>query len=440
MITREDLYALIWSKPMTQVAKQFGVSDSYMTRVCSILRVPRPGAGYWAKAAVGRAPPPKPLPPARPGDQLSWSKGGDLDRPPVIKRPALRRPSAPATTRSRKRIAGTHALIRGAKTHFESGRKVKEGQYLKPYKKLLVDVTASQAGLDKALTFANDLYNALESAGHRVVLPPPDERLRRSEIEEHEEPKKKQRHYDHSRLWSPWRPTVVYVDTMAIGLAVIEMSESVLLRYVNGKYIRDADYIPPKTSRLYVDHTWTTTEDLPCGRLRLVAYSPYWPVSWALTWQETKKASLKRELPAIVKAIEAAAVELVEKLEEAERLAEIRRLERLAEQERRRQEEDRQQIEDSIRESREQLAGIIQAWADVMNVERFLQGVHDQAARLPAGERSLILDRLELARKFMGTRDPMDFFLSWKTPLERYRPLSLQTEHTAPETDEQSTT
>jgi hypothetical protein len=148
---------------------------------------------------------------------------------------------------------------------------VKEGQYLKPFKKLLVDVTASRDALDRALGFANDLYNALESAGHRVVLAPPDERLRRAEIDEHEESKKKQRYYDHSRLWSPWRPTVVYVGTVAIGLAVIEMSESVLLRYVKGKYIRDADYIPPKDSRLYGDHTWTTTEDLPCGRLRLVA-------------------------------------------------------------------------------------------------------------------------------------------------------------------------
>ena len=427
MVTREALYALIWSIPMIQVAEQFGVSGSYMTRVCAVLKVPKPGVGYWAKAAVGRAPPPKPLPPAQPGDQLYWVKEGDLCHLPAFTRPVLVGPEVLKDIRARKKLTGQHVLVCGAKAHFESGRPVEEGQYLKPFKKLLVDVTASRETLDKALGFANDLYIALESAGYRVVLAPPDERLRRAEIEEHEEPKKRQSYYDHRRLWSPRRPTVVYVGTVAIGLAVIEMSESVLLRNVKGKYIRDADYIPPKATRPYGDHTWTTTEDLPCGRLRLVAYSPYWLVSWSQTWQESKKSSLKRELTVIVKAIEAAAGELVAKLEEAARQAEIRRLERLAEDERRRQEEDRRQVQESIKESRDQLAAIIRAWGEVMNVERFFQGVQDQAQRLPANEQALVLERLRLAREFMGTRDPMEFFCAWKTPLERYQPIATQT-------------
>jgi hypothetical protein len=57
---------------------------------------------------------------------------------------------------------------------------------------LLVDVTASITGLDNALAFANDLFNALESAGYRVVLAPQGEQLRRSKVEEYEQPKKKQ--------------------------------------------------------------------------------------------------------------------------------------------------------------------------------------------------------------------------------------------------------
>lgn len=432
MVTREELYALVWSKPMTQVAEQFGVSGSYMTRVCLVLRVPRPGVGYWAKVAVGRAPPAKPLPPAEPGDQLYWAKDGDLRRVPPPKRSVALESDVSRSTRSRKKVSGLHGLVRGAKAHFESGRAVEEGQYLKPYKKLLLDVTASKDALDKALSFANDLYNALESAGHRVVLAPPHEQLRRGEIDEHEVPRKKRHHYDYSRLWSPYRPTLVYVGTVAIGLAVIEMSESVVLRYVKGKYIRETEYVPPKASRLYVDYTWTTTKDLPCGRLRLVAYSPYWPVSWATQWQESKKASLKRELPTIVKAIEDAAVELVGKLKEAERQAEVARQERRAEEERRRREEDRRQVQQSIKDSRKQLAEIIQSWGAVMNVERFLQGVHDQAQALPVEEHDRVLERLKLAREFMGTQDPMDFFLSWKTPLERYQPEAMQTEEIGP--------
>jgi len=91
-----------------------------------------------------------------------------------------------------RRVTGTHGLIQGAKAHFEAGRKVDEGKHLKPHKKLLVDVTASKPGLDKALAFTNGLFNALESAGHRIVLAPQGEQLRRIEIDEHEQPGRRQ--------------------------------------------------------------------------------------------------------------------------------------------------------------------------------------------------------------------------------------------------------
>ncbi len=201
------------------------------------------------------------------------------------------------------------------------------------------------------------------------------------------------------------------------------MSEEVLLRYVRGKYIREADYIPPKPSRHYVDHTWTTTRELPSRRLRLVAYSPYWRVDWSMDWQETKKASLRPALKSIVKSIEDAAVELVGKLEEADRKAEIARLERLAADEKRRREEDRRRAEQSVQDSQEHLRQIIQQWSNVMNVERFLAGVEQRAAESPECDRGQVLERLKLAREFLGTQDPLDFFLSWKTPVERYRPL-----------------
>lgn len=38
----------------------------------------------------------------------------------------------------------------------------------------------------------------------------------------------------------------MYIGTLAIGLTIIEMSEEVEVRYVNGKYIRESDYVPPK--------------------------------------------------------------------------------------------------------------------------------------------------------------------------------------------------
>ncbi len=192
-----------------------------------------------------------------------------------------------AQPKVRRPVTGIHGLIQGAKQHYETGYKIEEGQLLRPYKRHLVDVTASAAGHDKALAFANDLFNAFESAGHRVCFAPSNEPFSRHHIDEHEEiPESKEHHYD-NHLWAPSRPTVVYVGTVPFGLAIIEMTEAVLMRYANGKYIHESDYKPHKMSRAYADHTWTTTQHIPCSRLRLVVYSPYRDVSWSVSFQET---------------------------------------------------------------------------------------------------------------------------------------------------------
>lgn len=431
MITREELYELVWSTPMTKVAAQFEVSGSYLARVCAALRVPRPERGYWAKLAVGKAPQRPVLPEPQPGDPAVWSRTDEFPAPPL---PKLSTASKPRTPRLRRTVTGTHGLIVGAKDHFLMTRAVDEGEHLKPFKKLLVDITTSRSGLDKTLAFANDLFNALESAGHRVVIPPNSAQLRRVHIEEKEQlPKTPSRGdpYGYNRLWSPYRPTVVYADSVAFGLAIIEMTESVAMRYVNGKYIRESAYVPSKASRHYVDHTWTATRDLSSGRLRLVIYAPYGNVSWSISFQENKERTLTQDIPEIVKSIEGATSILIEKLQEAERRAEIWRQERLAEEARRRQEEDRRRVAQSVKDSHDQLEQVIQAWSKVVRLEQFFQGIQDRVQHLPDSEQQEILGRLKLARKFAGTQNPLDFFRAWKTPIERYVPLSQR----APATD-----
>jgi hypothetical protein len=412
--------------PMTKVAEKFKVSGSYMARVCSMRHVPRPERGYWAKVAVGKAPERPSLPEAQPGDQVSWSQDGKSQLPSVLR--LATSPRSRARNRLQRQITGTHGVIREAKGHYDTGYKVDEGQHLRPYKRLLVDVTASLAGLDKALVFANDLFNALESAGHRVLISSSAENFTRARIEEHEQLPKEERkesHYD-SALWSPQRPTVVYVGSVAFGLAIIEMSEPVLLRYVNGKYIRESDCKPPKASARYLDHSWTTKKDIPCGRLRLVVYAPYRGVSWSISFQESKDRALTQDIPKIVKSIKGSSETLVEKVKEAERQAELQRQEWEAKQERWRQEEDHRRVAQSIKESREQLAKVIEGWARVVSLEQFFEGVQRRAQDLPEEQRQEVLNRLTLAQEFVGTHDPLDFFRSWKTPVERYVPLSMQ--------------
>jgi hypothetical protein len=47
-ISREALYELVWSKPMTSVAKDLGISDVMLGKMCKEQLVPKPPRGYWA--------------------------------------------------------------------------------------------------------------------------------------------------------------------------------------------------------------------------------------------------------------------------------------------------------------------------------------------------------------------------------------------------------
>lgn len=177
-LAREALYALVWAQPMTAVAARFGLSSSYLARICNRMNVPRPDPGYWAKLAVGKAKKQPPLLDAQPGDELVWSREGDNARivKPLPKPPVRVVRKRPITTAPRP---AQHSVIAGAKAHFETGSLSYEGDYLKPAKKLLLDLAVTKAGLDKALSFANELFLSLEENGHRVVIAPHGEYLGR---------------------------------------------------------------------------------------------------------------------------------------------------------------------------------------------------------------------------------------------------------------------
>ncbi|MES9990237.1 MAG: hypothetical protein ABW077_20250 [Candidatus Thiodiazotropha endolucinida] len=53
---RRQLFSLIWSRPATEVAKEMGISDVAVGKLCRRLQVPKPPRGYWARVASGRKP------------------------------------------------------------------------------------------------------------------------------------------------------------------------------------------------------------------------------------------------------------------------------------------------------------------------------------------------------------------------------------------------
>ena len=69
--TREEFYELVWSKPMTHLAKDFRLSDVALHKICRKHDIPNPPLGWWAKHAAGQNVKRIPLPKAKAGVALT---------------------------------------------------------------------------------------------------------------------------------------------------------------------------------------------------------------------------------------------------------------------------------------------------------------------------------------------------------------------------------
>ncbi|WP_027950980.1 hypothetical protein [Haliea salexigens] len=53
-MTRQELFDLVWSQPVTRVAESLGVSDVAVKNHCRKHHIPTPSRGYWAKLKSGK--------------------------------------------------------------------------------------------------------------------------------------------------------------------------------------------------------------------------------------------------------------------------------------------------------------------------------------------------------------------------------------------------
>lgn len=52
--SREELYELVWSEPMFNLCKRFGLSDNGLRKRCKAMQIPTPPQGYWQAQKSGR--------------------------------------------------------------------------------------------------------------------------------------------------------------------------------------------------------------------------------------------------------------------------------------------------------------------------------------------------------------------------------------------------
>ncbi|NML96144.1 hypothetical protein [Novosphingobium olei] len=81
--TREEFYELVWSKPLTHLARDFGLSDVALHKICRKHDIPNPPLGWWAKHAAGHKVRRTPLPKLKSGTSGTvLIAGGELRKEP----------------------------------------------------------------------------------------------------------------------------------------------------------------------------------------------------------------------------------------------------------------------------------------------------------------------------------------------------------------------
>ncbi|WP_426125888.1 hypothetical protein [Pararhizobium sp. PWRC1-1] len=272
MITREELYHMVWTRPARDVARRLGISDVYLVNVCKALNVPKPPRGWWSSNDVGRTRPA--LPATQRGRPVSWSKGGVATSP--IKH-FYASPSAGPMVR------GMHPLAVCAIEYFRGVDAKGDGAILAPRAHRAADLTISQGVIDAAIEAFNTLSIALEDRSHIVSIERWQNYIRPSI--DFRDPSSAKREDKLLPNWTPRWPTIAKINGTALGLAIVEIREIREMEYAG-----DGRYIPVSTKRRAprpsAGITWRERRWMPSGRLKLVAYSPFhrfpWKAEWAL--------------------------------------------------------------------------------------------------------------------------------------------------------------
>lgn len=181
--TREQLYDLVWSQPMLKVAKQHGISDVGMAKMCRKMNIPLPPRGYWAKLQSGQKLKRPRLPPAEPGQDyqvtMAFNPDAETDQKREQERAVERSktiqphldfekdPANKITVEST--LSDPHPLVAKIAKSLAEAKPARNELLLKlPPRRLNVHVT--QTTRDRALCIMDALIKGLEARGFQVYL------------------------------------------------------------------------------------------------------------------------------------------------------------------------------------------------------------------------------------------------------------------------------
>ncbi|MBN9593720.1 MAG: hypothetical protein J0G36_00045 [Afipia sp.] len=169
--TRQELYDLVWSTPLTKLSKDFGLSDVGLRKVCIKHEIPTPPLGYWAKLNFGKTVQQTPL--HEPGEGVS-----NRVLVSVFATTELPEEVAQAEIQARERLTEPvivplempdriHPLAQALKRALRSAKATREG-FLHTKGSGIVTTTIGQPSTVRAVLLIDTLFKTLERMNHQI--------------------------------------------------------------------------------------------------------------------------------------------------------------------------------------------------------------------------------------------------------------------------------
>ncbi|MDC7217719.1 MAG: hypothetical protein PQJ28_01705, partial [Spirochaetales bacterium] len=174
-LTRKEFYNLVWSTPLSKLAKSYAISDNGLRKMCKKYKVPIPPNGYWQKLKFNKTVKPEKLPAFAMGnDAIELTLRGDenpfnLDASPetILIRKLKADPNAPLIVPDN--LTKAHPHIRETKRYWAEQNKHSDrfrfGNAM-PH----LSIGTEKANRPRALLFFDTLIKLLEYRGHDVAI------------------------------------------------------------------------------------------------------------------------------------------------------------------------------------------------------------------------------------------------------------------------------
>lgn len=170
VLSRAELYERVWTTPMHKLAKEFGLSDVGLAKLCRRHNIPLPGRGYWARIQFGQNPQKTTLPAANDTKLETVEIFHHEPRPTEQFKVKDERPVPAVEVREDRQITHPFAIILEKSI---SRSKFDERGLLKTTQGRVVPFKVSMNTLPRTLRILDAFFSALDQSKFKLDWPKP---------------------------------------------------------------------------------------------------------------------------------------------------------------------------------------------------------------------------------------------------------------------------